>query len=64
MSEIRMCDNCGTIFSVNAQGWTEYTKRTTLQDHPFNHGMEQVHMCVDCSGTPAGVKPRLPAIEA
>lgn len=33
MSDIRMCDNCGNIFSVNEYGWEQYQK-TTADGNP------------------------------
>lgn len=31
MSEVRMCDGCGNLFSVNEQGWEQYTKHIDRQ---------------------------------
>lgn len=42
-----MCDNCGTLFSVNARGWTEYTVKSNV-NNSFNHGAVTKHMGPEC----------------
>jgi hypothetical protein len=49
-----MCDNCGILFSVNQQGWHEYTRQVRNDDdHPYNHGMQTMNMCKECAGGPS-----------
>lgn len=60
MSEIRMCDNCGNIFSVNAKGWTEYTVKVN-QFNAVNHGAQTRHMGPECQPL-EGTTPR-PRVE-
>lgn len=64
MSEVRMCDNCGELFSVNSQGWGEYTQRiNSAESNPYNHGLKVMHICAKCGSPDTSVKPRLPLIQ-
>lgn len=67
MSDVKMCDNCGTIFSANATGWDSYTRNRTQvvmgNSQPVVVGTTTLHICADCNtGAFGGVTPRL-AIE-
>lgn len=64
MSHIRMCDNCGNIFSVNEQGWTEYTRQSRTSNS-YNHGAETLHMGPCCAVVDSTkVKPHIREIES
>lgn len=63
MSEIRMCDSCGNVFSVNEAGWEEYTRKGTGKEfhNPHNHGAQTMHMGPCCRPDTNGgqVRPRI-----
>lgn len=68
MSDVKMCDNCGDIFSVNSQGWDSYTKNrmqlTPGNSHPVQVGTVVLHICEKCNiGQAGNLKPRI-AIES
>lgn len=67
MSEVRMCDNCGNVFSVNETGWREYTEtqnagdsRNSAFNNSHNHGAVTRHIGPCCNGNGvAVVRPRI-----
>jgi hypothetical protein len=64
MSNIAMCDNCGTIFSLNAPGWDSYTRNRTQvvpgNNQPVVIGTSTLHMCPKCNrGETGTLTPRL-----
>lgn len=68
MSDIKMCDNCGEIFSCNSDNWVSYTSQQTRVDressHPVVVGQKTLHMCGNCNKGAAGqMTPRLPVAE-
>ncbi len=59
MSAVFMCDNCGNLFSVNEDNWTEYTKKTSVHN-TYNHGAQTMHMGPCCNGNSGTVvRPRV-----
>jgi hypothetical protein len=57
MSEIRMCDQCGRIFSLNETGWSQYTKTNTFGS---NGNTQTLHMCPDHgTATEPVLRPRM-----
>lgn len=63
MSDIKMCDNCGNIFSVNTPGWDSLTRNHTKMvpgsSHPVTVGQQTFHTCPECTIAPTTVRPRL-----
>ena len=64
MSDIKMCDSCGSIFSVNSENWDSYTKSTTRRvpdvDRPVVTSQMTFHTCGECNTESVPVtKPRL-----
>lgn len=63
MSDIKMCDNCGKIFSCNESGWDSYTRNRTQRVPGSSHevvvAQAVMHMCGACNGGTAIVRPRL-----
>jgi hypothetical protein len=50
MSEIRMCDQCGRIFSMNEPGWSQYTKQNAIgrnATYGSNGNTQTMHICGD-----------------
>lgn len=64
MSSVRMCDNCGSIFSESEDGWQTGTVSTVGQDD-FGRSMTrmvQQDRCPDCAVGTKGkpkVRPRI-----
>lgn len=51
MSAVRMCDRCGSMFSVNEEGWTSFQQKITPnQANSYNQGFKEMDMCRDCVG--------------
>lgn len=52
MSSVRMCDQCGTVFSEREEGWSTGTG-TMFRTNPDNGRREQVQIdqdkCGDCT---------------
>lgn len=64
MSAIYMCDNCGNVFSVNEQGWREFTEQTNESNNSYNHGARTRHIGPYCNlGQGGVVRPRVIAHE-
>jgi len=68
MSDIKMCDNCGEIFSCNSSNWVSYASQETRFDgtssHPVVVGQKTLHMCSGCNkGATGQMAPRLPVAE-
>lgn len=62
MSQILMCDHCGEVFSVNEDGWTEYTQKIARPS--VNGNTHKVmHICPKHQQVNETIKPRL-ALEA
>jgi hypothetical protein len=66
MSDIKMCDNCGEIFSTNTDNWVQYASQQTAvsreSSHPVVVSQKTLHMCGNCNKGAAGqLTPRLPA---
>lgn len=61
MSEIRMCDNCAEIFSLNVDGWDEYQKRNGGTPGMNNGNTRTMHICATCNTGRGGsfLTPRL-----
>lgn len=59
MSSVRMCDNCGAIFSESEDGW-QTGAVTTIGDDGIKHTMQQ-DRCPDCAvgGKSRKVRPRI-----
>lgn len=55
MSAVRMCDNCGKVFSENSEGWTTFSgsrrKRAKNDSGSFGYYMEEIvqDWCALCS---------------
>lgn len=51
MSSVRMCDNCGKVFSENEEGWTTFTGSKMKRDRYGDRYTETVQKdaCADCS---------------
>lgn len=71
MSAVLMCDSCGNIFSVNQEGWKEFTETiSSRESNPYNVGKRQQHVGPCCAFTPSNTFPKVrtpeakPAIEA
>lgn len=71
MSDVKMCDNCGDLFSVNEKGWRGFTETwngdpdTRDQfNNPHNHNAMTRHMGPCCNLTGGGVvRPRVAMTE-
>ena len=70
MSDIKMCDNCGDIFSVNDLGWRASNEQWNgdpqthaLFNNVHNHGAITRHMGPCCSGATGTVRPRVTLAE-
>jgi len=52
MSDVKMCDNCGTIFSVNAEDWTTFNgtrrRRDPISREYFSESVVKDY-CPKCS---------------
>jgi hypothetical protein len=49
MSAVLMCDSCGTIFSVNQEGWKEFTENiSSSESNAYNVGKRQQHIGPCC----------------
>lgn len=63
MSDIKMCDSCGSVFSVNEDGWEEYTRKGSGNafNNAHNHGAQTMHMGPCCRPQNGGspVRPRI-----
>jgi hypothetical protein len=60
MSAVLMCDSCGNIFSVNQQGWKEFTETIgSAESNAYNVGKRQNHVCPDCVFQPASSYPKV-----
>lgn len=60
MSAVLMCDNCGNIFSVNQEGWSEFTETISAREsNPFNQGKRQRHIGPCCRITSTEVTPTI-----
>lgn len=64
MSEVRMCDNCAEIFSVNATGWDSYTRNRSQimpgNPNPVTIGTTTLHICRKCNiGQTGALSPRI-----
>lgn len=51
MSSVRMCDNCGTIFSENTEGWTTVSGSQRRKSENGHWYMAEVNQdwCVECT---------------
>lgn len=66
MSAVLMCDNCGTMFSVNQKGWRAFTEQwdgrgdREIYNNSHNHGAMTRHIGPCCNLSDSNeVKPRL-----
>lgn len=63
MSAVRMCDNCGSLFSVNEQNWTSFQQKTN-ETNSYNQGYKEVDMgpcCTKKDGVMPVLRPRAQA---
>jgi len=44
MSDVKMCDQCGNLFSVNEHGWEQYTRQKDGGNPNTNHGLGYPNM--------------------
>lgn len=51
MSSVRMCDNCGKVFSENEEGWTTFSGSKVKRDKYGDRYTETISKdaCADCS---------------
>ncbi len=50
MSEVRMCDRCGAIFSTNREGWQTFTgSQRTMVDGLPRHITANMDACPECA---------------
>ncbi len=54
MAHVAMCDNCEYIFSLNVDGWEEFTRERRTMDArnggaPVIHERQTIHMCPNCA---------------
>lgn len=56
MSDVKMCDNCGELFSVNAEGWRAFEEKWdgnretfSVFNNSHNHQMIQRHIGPCCA---------------
>lgn len=68
MSDVKMCDNCGNVFSVNEPGWEEFTRTQSRSDgnnnsvynNSNNHGAITQHIGPCCKlGQGNVMRPRI-----
>ncbi len=61
MSEVRMCDRCGRVFSLAESGWQTGAITTLAEDDDGNEYQKRVSMdsCPDCAVAVKGRRPRL-----
>lgn len=61
MSSVRMCDNCGVVFSENEEGWTTFTGSKMNKDKYGDKYSETVHKdaCAKCSGATFSDSPKV-----
>lgn len=70
MSNIAMCDNCGTIFSLNEEGWETYMRQQKVSHPASNMPIVQrewhMHLCKECArgDGESAVRPRLGAAKS
>ena len=71
MSSVRMCDNCGFVFSENAEGWSNMTGNRMVRNAESGR-MEpkgdSVDWCADCteamSNGSVNNRPQTPAAQS
>lgn len=51
MSQVRMCDRCGTIFSERDEGWESYTatRRVKNENGQWIEERDALDSCVSCT---------------
>ena len=60
MSAVRMCDNCGSMFSVNEKNWTTFQQKVSAGNvNSYNQGFKEVDMGPCCSAKDGAVVPVL-----
>lgn len=60
MSSVRMCDQCGNVFSEREDGWTSMqAQRVTRKDGRQVVAMENLDACPECS---SGANPPAPKL--
>jgi hypothetical protein len=61
MSAVRMCDQCGRIFSENEDGWTTAPVQSMKRDErgQMRPVVSQRDLCPEDSGTPVNIRPRV-----
>lgn len=62
MSAVRMCDNCGTVFSENSEGWTTISgSMRKKSENGIGYYMEEVvqDRCAQCSNRVFVPEPRM-----
>jgi hypothetical protein len=66
MSEVRMCDRCGRVFSLAESGWQTGQITTLAQDADGGEYQVRVSMdsCPDCAVAVKGKRPTLAIAEA
>lgn len=70
MSDVKMCDNCGELFSVNQENWRQSSEQWNGDDeskrvfnNAHNHGMVTRHVGPCCAGSGGAVTPRVARAE-
>lgn len=57
MSEVRMCDKCGIIFSTLLDGWQTMTMQDQSKSRAYNTGLAVAYdVCPECAATPPQAK--------
>lgn len=65
MSAVRMCDQCGSIFSEREDGWeTAQAQKITRKDGQQRVQVENVDRCPACANGSHIPRPRLSLVEA
>lgn len=70
MSDVKMCDNCGNLFSVNEPGWRQFTEQYNgdsgtygTYNNVHNHGAITKHIGSCCRPVDERIRPQIrPAI--
>jgi hypothetical protein len=65
VSKVRMCDDCGNMFSERARGWTEAPMKMhdRYDDGSPDERMERMDLCPECTRRLGGAgEPPVPQI--